>query len=131
MKVYNIPIATVQSASPVPIHMNANFASFALQCYNIFGYSIQVEYTGTPTGTFKLQCSSDPVPQGSSSDPLTGGTPTNWTDIANSSVAVVAAGNYAWNVSDVMYNWVRLVYTDTSGGTSTATFNARYNGKGI
>lgn len=129
MKNYNIQIATTQGGTSL-IPMNANFASFALQCYDTFGYSIQAEWTGTPTGTFKLQCSDDPVPQGPLSTPLTGAAPTNWTDVADSSQAVSAAGNYTWNVSNVQYTWVRLVYTDGSSGMSTATFRARFNSKG-
>ena len=46
--------------------------------------------------------------------------------------AVSAAGNYMWNVTDVMYNYVRVVYTDTSSGTSTAIVTSLvFNGKGI
>lgn len=124
MKVYNISLASAQAA-------NADFNSDAMQCYQMFGYSIQAEYGALINGTFKLQGSCDPVPQGSTSTPLTGAAPINWTDITNSSQAVSAAGSTIWNVTDVMYNWVRLVFTDGSGGTSTATFSARFNGKGI
>jgi|WetSurMetagenome_2_1015567.scaffolds.fasta_scaffold566499_1 hypothetical protein len=129
MKVYNIPIsATLGGATTVAT--NANFNSYAYQVWDTFGYSIQVVVTGTPTGTFKLQCSADPVPQGPNSTPFTGVVPTNWTDVGNSSQAVSAAGSVVWNVSDAMYNWVRVVYTDGSGGTSTATFTGRFNAKG-
>ena len=36
-----------------------------------------------------------------------------------------------WNVRDVAYNYVRVVYIDASGGTSSATMNVIFNGKGV
>lgn len=121
MRVFNIQPTMGQT-------MNTTITSDAFQLYQMFGFSIQVTFTGTPTGTFKLQASSDPVTQVS----LNTVTPaTHWTDVANSSQAVSAAGNVLWNVSDVMYNWVRVVYTDGSAGASTAVItNLTFNGKG-
>jgi hypothetical protein len=133
MRLYNIPISATPitvSGQPAPIiPMNADFTSTAYQTYDLYGYSIQVEFVGTPTGTFYLECSNDPVPQGPNSSPETGYMPTNWTIVADSSEQVVAAGDITWNVFDVMYTWVRLVYIDGSSGTSTATFKGRLNGK--
>ena len=123
MRVYNKPVII-----PANTIMNTTINSQALELLIMYGYSIQVVFTGTPTGTFKLQASSDPV-NGVSSGL---NTPVNWTDVANSSQSITAAGNYMWNVFDVMYNWVRLVYQDTSGGTSTAIITvSQFNGKGI
>lgn len=71
-------------------------------------YSIQVVFTGTPVGEFKLQGSLD------------AGTPSNWTDITGSAESVTEAGDILWNAQGVGYRWVRLVYTSTSGsGTLT------------
>lgn len=122
MRVYNTPLTLNTTV------MNTTITSNGFSLYQIFGYSIQVVFTGTPTGTFKLQASSDPVPQ---ADPLYP-VPIHWTDITDSPYSVTAAGDYMWNVSDVQYNYVRLVYTDTSGGTSTAVItSARINAKGF
>lgn len=73
-----------------------------------FGYSVQASWTGTPTGTLKLQCSNDN---------------TNWTDITASIQALAgSAGNYEWNVVMPMYLYAQLVYVFTSStGTLTAT----------
>lgn len=126
MKVYNYPMVMPST------RMNTTILGPAMQLYDMFGCSIQVTWTGVPTGTFKLQASSDPVPQGPASAPLTNFQPTHWSDITDSPFSVTLAGDYMWNVYDVMYNWIRLVYTDTSGGTSTATItNATFNGKGF
>lgn len=124
MRTFNKQIATA-------VAMNANYTSSAVPLKNIYMYNISANVTGTPTGTIKLQASNDPetndtmplgVPQ-----PL----PTNWADIANSTFTLTASGDTMWNVSQVAYNYVRVVYTDTSGGTSTATMNIVINAKGV
>lgn len=123
-------VANVQNIIPADTVLNANINSSPMPLYQVYGYSIQAVYTGTPTGTFKLQASSDPVFPGNKGP--NSNFVTNWTDVANSSVTVTAAGNYMWNVTDVMYNFVRLVYTDGSAGASTAVITvSTFNAKGI
>jgi hypothetical protein len=89
------------------------------------GVAIQAVWTGTPNGSFKLQCSID------SQEPTPGNstpTITNWEDVADSSTTVTgAAGSYTWNVSDAYFRWIRVVYTNTS---STGTLTVRFNTKG-
>lgn len=75
--------------------------------------AIQAVYTGSPVGALKLQAS-------------VGGTV--WTDVANSSVAVTAAGDTMWNVTDVGYSKIRVAYTRTSG---TGALSLRFNEKGF
>lgn len=74
--------------------------------YNCDRYAIQADYSGTFSGSLKLQVSND-------SD-----TVTNWVDLANSSVAITSAGSYLWNVKQVAYRAVRVVYTYTSGSVT-------------
>lgn len=107
--------------------MNANRVSAAIPVVNIYGYAIQATYTGTPTGTFKLQASADKFDYANPTQPPV---PTHWTDISGSSQAVSAAGDFMWNVTGCFYTYVRLVYTDGSSGASTAVLNARINIKG-
>lgn len=82
---------------------------------HIYGYSVQVAFTGVFAGTFKIQVSNDK-----------GVSPTVWNDLANSSAAVVggAYGGEAgiiWNVEKSFYRWFRVVYTPSSGtGTLTS-----------
>lgn len=122
MKVYNYPMLPMPGSV-----LNQNITGPAMQLYEMFGFAIQISWTGVPNGTFKLQCSADH----SSLGPPGSYTPTNWSDITDSPLVVTAAGNYTWNVYDSMFNWVRLVYTDASGGTSIAVLNdATFNGKG-
>jgi len=96
-------------------------------------YTIAAIITGTPSGTLKIQASNDPETNDTQTNstglpPAVG--PVNWVDIADSSFAVATSGETMWNVRYIGYNYVRVVYTDASGGTSTATMNIIYNGKG-
>lgn len=112
-------IYNYQNIIPVGTVMNKNITSKAMQLQNGMFYNIQIVYTGTPTGTFKLQASSD-----NSATMTAAGqfpyTPVNWTDVLNSSQAVVNAGSTMWNVEWASYNFIRVVYTDGSSGASTA-----------
>lgn len=112
-------IYNYQNIIPVGTVMNKNITSKAMQLQNGMFYNIQIVYTGTPTGTFKLQASSD-----NSATMTAAGqfpyTPVNWTDVLNSSQVVVNAGSTMWNVEWASYNFIRVVYTDGSSGASTA-----------
>lgn len=129
MNAYNLP--NIIAAATV---LNANRNSIAVQLENMFCYAIQITIAGTPTGTAKLQMSNDPVPKANLVIGVNGlitYTPVYWTDVANSSTAVSAAGSIYWNQADIAYNYVRVVYTDGSSGMSTATITAaNFNGKG-
>lgn len=121
MKTCNFPLVTAQP-------LNVSFNSQPFQLGQVLGYCIQAVVTGTPTGTVKLQASCDPI--ANSLIPTTM-PPIHWTDVANSSFVLSASGSEMWNVTSSMYTWVRLVYTDSSGGTSTATMTAIANDKGF
>jgi hypothetical protein len=111
MKVNTIPLVMSSStmsgtstitSNPVPIDQ-------------IYGFAAQVVFTGTPTGTFKLQGSCDiPARETAQSN---GGpdTITNWSDLSLTLAAAGAAGNGIINVNGAFYRYVRLVYTNTSG----------------
>ena len=123
MRVVQIPLII-----PVGTVMNATIDSIALGVPQMFGAAVQIEFTGTPTGNFKLQASADPWV----ANPTAAQVPTNWTDVADSTFTVSAAGNVMWNISDIEYNWLRVVYSDTSSGMSTAVIsNADANLKGF
>jgi hypothetical protein len=120
MRTYNYPNIITKNAV-----MRTNLTSKSMQLLNMIGYSVQIVVTGTPTGTFSLLGSDDPVESVGIDFK-----PTNFSVISLSSYAIAAAGNFIWNVNEPMYNWVQLFYTDTSGGTSSAiltvsTFNAK------
>lgn len=127
MRTFNKTVAT-------GVVLNANYNSPYIQLKNIYLYSIVAVITGTPTGTIQLQASNDPETndtqynQTANQPPSVG--PTNWTTVTNSPFTLTTAGNEMWNVDGVAYNYVRVQYIDTSGGTSTATMTIIFNGKG-
>lgn len=127
MKTYNRSIAS-------GVVLNANYNSPYTQLKNMVLYTIVAIISGTPTGTVKLQASNDPETNDTQVNstgvaPAVG--PSNWVDIADSAFAVSTAGKTMWNVTDVGYNYVRVVYIDASSGVSTATMAIVFNGKGV
>lgn len=78
------------------------------------GLSVQAVFSGaSPTGTFKIQVSDDPVDAAADV--------TNWTDYSSSSQAISANGNFGWSFAPFGYRFLRLAYTRTSGtGNVTA-----------
>jgi hypothetical protein len=130
MNPYNFP-----NVIPAGTVLNSSFVSQPMQVYNAIAFSIQVFFTGTPTGSFYLLASDDPVYSGKAPyNARSGapGTPVNFTTIAGSQFIVAAAGNCMWDYDWPGFTWVQIGYTDTSGGTSTATVtSSTINVKGM
>ncbi len=128
MRTFNKQIST-----SVPLNANSNSPYVPLK--SIFMYSIAFIVTGTPTGTVKLQASNDPETNDTQVNVTSGVAPavgpTRWVDITDSSFSLTTAGETMWNVRDVAYNYVRVVYIDASSGASTATASIIFNGKGV
>lgn len=96
--------------------LNTNvIASDPIPLDQIWGYAVQAVWTGTPTGTLKLQASCDaPLFTNQTSSGLSA--VTNWVDITDSPTSLIGApGNYMWNTLEASYRFVRLVYTNISG----------------
>lgn len=108
--------------------LNVNSNSPFVPLKNIYTYTMAAIITGTPNGTVKLQASNDPETN-DGINPLFP-QPTHWVDISDSTFAVTTSGISFWNVNGIGYNYVRVVYTDVSGGSSTATMQIVFNGKG-
>lgn len=108
--------------------MNADQTGTPIGLPNIVGYAVQAEITGNAiNGEIKLQASCDPAPQNRQNNIV----PTHWTDIKQSPVTLTEAGDITWNVLDTFYTWMRVVYTDNSGGTSDGVLNVRVSAKGV
>lgn len=101
-------------------NMSASFNSSPILLDQIYGFSFQSIFTGSPNGSFKLQCSNDNV--------QTESQVSNWTDIAGTSQAITASGSLLYNVNYAFYMWVRVVYTFSSGSGSC---NVTYASKGV
>lgn len=100
--------------------MSASFNSKAILLDQIYGFSFQAVFTGSPVGSFKLQASNDDVKNESDVS--------NWTDVADSTAAVNAAGDLTYNYEGCFFKWVRIVYTFSSGSGSC---NVVYASKGV
>lgn len=96
--------------------------------------AIQLVYTGTPAGTFKLQASCDKGNinggQARSSTSQQAGV-TNWTDTSTNSGAISAAGSTLFNVADPGYQWLRVVWTASGTGTTPVLTVAQSVVKGV
>ena len=102
----------------VPASLGADYASSPIYLAYVGDYAIQLVFTGSPVGTFKLQASNDAATEIEGNSILSVNPLANWTDITGSDQAIAAAGNHMWNVSDTGYSFVRVVYTRTSGSGS-------------
>lgn len=105
----------------------ATIVSNPIPLDQIYGFAIQAFWTGSPTGTLKLQASSDSP--GRETQTSSGGPDavTNWSDVTNSSYSITgSAGNYMWNFNGAFYRYVRISYTNISGtGTMAAEISAK------
>lgn len=116
MDTYNLPITFSPGNT-----MNATLTSAASKIPRVMSYAIQIIFTGTPTGSFHLEASNDTA---NLQQQAALNQPTHWTTVADSTFAVSAAGDVMWTVQWPGYTWVRVVYTDSSSGASTATITS-------
>lgn len=93
-------------------NVNPSFESQPLSIGDNVNFWIGVTISGNDVaGTLKLQASFLP----------TGGT---WFDIVGSSQAITSSADFAWNVSDAHYPYVRVSWTYSSGtGNISAVAN--------
>lgn len=93
--------------------MGADITSSAILIDQLYGFSVQSVYTGTPVGDLIFQVSNDDVPLASQV--------VNWNNIATA-VSISAAGSNLQNFIGTNYKWLRVFYDRTSGtGTLTVT----------
>lgn len=105
----------------------ATITTAAVQLEHIFGFAVQLVWTGTPVGNFTIEVSNDMPPAGGVI-PSTFA-PTNWSTLSGSTKAAGgAAGEHIYNVTDAMYRWFRIKYVGTG---STGSVTARHNLKGV
>lgn len=93
--------------------MGASITSDSQQLIQEVVCCVQAVFTGSPVGSIKLQISNDS---------------SNWTDYTGSATSISAAGDVAWNLSNIGYRYLRVVYTRTSG---TGSLSVTVSGKGV
>lgn len=109
--------------------LSASRQSEPIYLGHIVNFSVQVVFSGTPNGTFKLQVSNDMGEIDAQTRLVQGRGVQHWTDVADSSFSVTTAGDVFWTVQNIGYRWARVVYTAASG--SGTIESARANGKGV
>jgi len=73
-------------------------------------------------GTLKIQASNDEYnarynyPEGSFA-------PTNWVDVPNASATITSGSSALITIAQTCYRWMRVVFTYSSGGSSTIVVN--------
>ncbi len=118
----------IENVELTAIVLDANANSEPLWVGTSFVASLQIVSTGTaPTGTFKVQASCDPGQPNAQAKTQQSADVTNWSDVANATAAITAAGTSRIDLSDMGYTWVRVVWTSTSG-TGSATIRASLKG---
>lgn len=97
----------------------ASFTSNAISARELLSCSVQANGTGAgAAGTMKLQASNDP-------DSIAGNAqPSNWTDIPSATATIAGATSVMIPKTDLCYEWVRVVYTNTGTGTVGISFKA-------
>jgi hypothetical protein len=129
MKINNENILEIDGVLTTP-NLSASFNLKPIWLGHVAIASVQLTYGGlAPTGSFKLQASCDPGNPKASGESNQYATVTSWTDVANSATAVSASGSVLWNIVDPGYQWVRVVWTWTSG--NGPLLSARCTQKGI
>lgn len=105
-----------ENVNIIPLQAAATITSSSLDSRNLISMSLQLVATGAAAGTLKVQASND--------NPQTPGNPVNFTDISGASVAVSGAGSYLIPQTDLCYEFIRAVYTNTGAGTLTVNLKA-------
>jgi hypothetical protein len=98
---------------------------------HIVHYSVQLVFSGTPAGTFKLQASNDVGSVNSASSVNQDSGIVNWTDLSGQSAVISASGNYLFVAENSGYCWVRLVWVASGAGTTPELTSARAYVKGM
>jgi len=123
MRIFN------ESMIDAPVSLAADAVSKPIYLGHIAQCAIQAIFTGTPDGSFKLQCSNDPGHPNAQARSEQYADVVNWTDIAGSTQLITAAGDLTYNIENIGYLWVRIVWTFTASTGSLTS--CRCNGKGV
>lgn len=101
----------------IPSQAAATVTTAAIDSRNLHSCSAQITVTGSGAGTLIIQASND--------EPTSPNVPpANWSPIPSATITVTGAGAFLIPKTDMCYQWVRLVYTNTGTGTISVVFKA-------
>ena len=93
---------------------SGNISSTGFDASSMLSMSVQAFSTSTAAGTLKVQFSNDKV--------NSVGLVTHWSDVTSATASIAAAATVAIQKFDICAQWIRLVYTSSSGsGALTAS----------
>lgn len=99
---------------------NTSISTAAVDLNQIFRISGHIVATATINGEIKFQVSNDFCPFGNIAANFI---PTNWSDLGYVMPVMAAGSTQRLSTQEVSYRWLRVVWTDLSGGTSTGTIS--------
>lgn len=108
------------------VDMSIPWASTAIWCGHIGILSVSLHFSGSPEGTFKLQCSNDKGQE--LNGQMISKDVTNWTTIDGSAQLISESGDHTWSISQVSWRWTRVLWLPSAGTGSLV--EARFNTKG-
>jgi hypothetical protein len=105
-----------------PQDMGSSFNLSPILLDHVANFSIQLAFSGSPNGRFKLQASNDSGRNKFTQEKDLNSI-VNWSDITGTSSSINGSGTLMWSLADIGYKWVRVVYTRTSGTGSLNSCN--------
>lgn len=96
------------------IDLSSDWASNAILLDHVVDYSIQLKFSGSPSGTFKLQISNDLGNTAGQTIAQQSAGVSTWTTLVGSAQAIIAAGTHAWDITNAGHNWVRIIWTSSA-----------------
>jgi len=93
--------------------MTADRTCGTIPLEHLYAVSLQVAFTGSPTGTLSLQVSDDDL---------------TWVVVDGSDQAITEAGTHVWDVTQISTKYIRAIYTFTSGSGTLG--DVRFYAKG-
>lgn len=99
----------------IPVQAAATITTAAIDSRNLFACSAQITATGSAAGTLIIQASDDDI---------SNGPPVNFSPIPLATIAVSGAGTFLIPKTDLCYQWVRMVFTNSGTGTISVVFKA-------
>jgi hypothetical protein len=120
-----------KGAPGIQISLNASINDAPYSLEHLDGVSIcavATQASGTLAGTLKLQASNNAFLDNTDNNANSGAT---WVDIPSSSISVSTATTQTvfWNLTDIFYEAIRIVWT-SSTGTGTLTYFLIGKGQG-
>lgn len=91
----------------IPTQTGSTTISSPIASENLLYISVMAVATGTEVGSVRIQVSNDKVAPGFA--------PVNFVDLSGATIAVSSAGVYLIPKIELCYQFIRIVYTHTSG----------------